>query len=518
MPYITTSDERSQLFMISLEGTVSQDSFVRVIDAFVDAIDFKSFGITHTECKEEGRPAYHPSVLMKLYLYGYQYGIRSSRKLERECRLNLECLWLTSCRYPRYKTIADFRKNNAQAFRSVFRSFVHLLKEIDLVDGRTIAIDSFKIRAQNSLKNNFNEKNIDRHLEYIDNKILEYESQLDNSELEEEKEVLQTKINQQEQRRNRYQEVRERLKESGEEQLSLTDPDSRAVILHRNIVNVGYNVQAAIDSTNKLLVEYDTGDVNDTRALSKMAIKTKELIRVNKMDLLADKGYHTGEELRRCEEENITTYVSPKAPSTRDTGLYPISIFKYNKEADTYTCPEGIELTTNNVWYQHSGDGKNAPYSFRRFITSECKGCTNREKCTNSKHNGRAIDRSEYADAIEQNNYRVVKNPEYYRQRQQLAEHPFGTLKRQRGFTFTLIKGKEKVLGEVGLEFICYNLTRCTTILGVAIIIKALKELCCQCFSSLYGLFSAPLTSLQKIHRNSPETIKLNYCLLMVCK
>lgn len=409
MPYITTSEERSQLFMISLEGTVSQDSFVRVIDSFVDAIDFKSFGFTHTVCKEEGRPAYHPSVLMKLYLYGYQYGVRSSRKLERECRLNLECLWLTSCIYPRYKTIADFRKNNAQAFRSVFRSFVHLLKEIDLVDGKTIAIDSFKIRAQNSLKNNFNEKNIDRHLEYIDNKILEYESQLDNSEFEEEKKELQAKINQQAQRREIYQEVRERLKESGEEQLSLTDPDSRAVILHRNIVNVGYNVQAAIDSKNKLLVEYDTGDVNDTRALSKMAINTKELIRVNEMDLLADKGYHTGEELRRCEEENITTYVSPKAPATRDIGLYPITIFRYNKESDTYTCPGGKELTTNNVWYQHSGEGKNAPYSFRRFITSECKGCSNREKCTKSKRNGRAIDRSEYADAIEQNNHRVIK-------------------------------------------------------------------------------------------------------------
>lgn len=143
------------------------------------------------------------------------------------------------------------------------------------------------------------------------------------------------------------------------------------MILHRNIVNVSYNVQAVIDSKNKLLVEYDTGDVNDTRALSTMAIKAKELMNVNEMDVLADKGYHTGEELRRCEKEDITTFVSPKAPATRDTGLYPITKFKYNKEANTYTCPEGKELATNNVWCQHSGEGKNAPYSFRRFITSE---------------------------------------------------------------------------------------------------------------------------------------------------
>lgn len=484
MPHIT-GEERNQFFMISLEESVRQNSYIRVIDAFVDAIDLKSFGFAHAYCKDEGRPSFHPSVLMKLYLYGYRYGIRTSRKLEREARLNLEAMWLTSCQYPHYKTIADFRKNHAKAFRQVFRSFVCLLKEWDLVEGKTIAIDSFKIRAQNSLKNNLNQSKIDRHLEYIDNKISEYESQLDQSDREEEQQELQAKIDLQNQRKEGYLEIQHQLETTGEEQISLSDHDARAVVLHRNIVNVGYNVQAAVDSKNKLLVEFETGDVNDTRALSTMAIATKELLKVEVMDVLADKGYHTGEELKRCETENITTYVSPKAPATKDTGLYPITFFKYNKEEDTYTCPEGETLTTNNVWYSHSSEGRNSPYRFRRYTIPACKSCNKQDKCTKSKRNGRVIDRSEYANSVEQNNERVKANPNYYRQRQQLAEHPFGTLKRQWGFIFTVMKGKEKVLGEVGLEFIGYNLTRCVSVLGIVELCKVLEECCFAVFSVL---------------------------------
>jgi transposase len=178
MPHVT-GQQRNQMMILCLESTVLPDAFVRVIDAFVDATNLDSFGFAHATCKDEGRPSFHPSVLLKLYLYGYHYGIRSSRKLEREARLNLEAQWLTLCQCPRYKTIADFRKNHSGAFRRVFRSFVRLLRDWELADGQTVAIDSFKIRAQNSLKNNLNQNKIDRHLEYIDNKIAEYETLLD---------------------------------------------------------------------------------------------------------------------------------------------------------------------------------------------------------------------------------------------------------------------------------------------------------------------------------------------------
>jgi len=332
MPHVT-GEERNQIIMLSLESSVPMNAFARAIDAFVDATDMESFGFAHVTCKEEGRPCFHPSVLMKLYLYGYHYGIRTSRKLEREARLNLEAMWLTSCQFPKYKTIADFRKNHAKAFRQVFRSFVLLLKDLDLVDGKTVAIDSFKIRAQNSLKNNLNQKKIDRHLEYIDNKISEYENLLDQSDMEEEREELEEKIKQQESRREGYKQAEQQLNKSGQEQISLTDPDARSVVLHRNIVNVGYNIQASSDSKHKLLVEYDTGDVNDSHALGEMAVKTKQLLKPDKMDVLADKGYHTGEELQRCEELNITTYVSPKAPVRKnpDVFLSPVSCITIRK-------------------------------------------------------------------------------------------------------------------------------------------------------------------------------------------
>lgn len=477
MPHVI-GEERNQLMMISLESTIASDSFVRAIDAFVDAIDLKSFGFAHVESKEEGRPSFHPSVLMKLYLYGYHYGIRTSLKLEREAALNLEAMWLTSCQGPKYKTIADFRKNYAKAFRQVFRSFIRLLKEWGLVDGKTIAVDSFKIRAQNSLKNNLNQAKIDRHMAYIDNKISEYEQQLDQCDNDEEQMELQKQIELQRQREEGYLNAEQQLKSTGEEQVSLTDPDARSVVFQRNSVHVGYNVQASVDSKNKLLVEYETGSVNDTHALSQMSMASKELLGVETMDVLADKGYHTGEELLQCERGNITTYVSPKAPSTKDTGFYPVTSFTYNSQEDTYTCPAGETLKTNNVWYSHSNPGNYPPYRFRRYTTPVCKTCASRDKCTKQKVNGRAIDRSEYAESMVKNNERVIANPNYYRQRQQLAEHPFGTLKRQRGFTFTLMRGKEKVLGEVGLEFIGYNLKRCASILGFVELCKALNKCC----------------------------------------
>lgn len=470
--------------MFSLESAIAANSFVRVVDAFVEAIDLKSFGFAHVECLEEGRPPYHPAVLLKLYLYGYRYGIRTTRKLEREAQTNIEAMWLLSGLRPRYKTIADFRKNHSKAFREVFRRFVCLLKEWGLIDGQTIAIDSFKIRGSNSLKNNFNDKKLKRHLEYIDAQVAEYERLLDSCDKQEDKKEIESKLEERKEKHVEYEQIQKELKESGEEQISLTDPDSRAVILLRNIVNVGYNIQASSDSKHKLLVEYDTGSVNDTHALGTMAVQTKELLQLETMEVLADKGYHTGEELETCEENNITTYVSPKAPATKDEGLYPVTSFVYDKQNDEYTCPQGYKMRTNGTWHTHSDERRNkkGAYRFQRYNTPACKTCANRHLGTKSKTNGRYIDRSEYADIIETNNRRVNDNPGYYRQRQQVTEHQFGTLKRQRGFTYALVRKKDNVLGEVGLMFIGYNLTRCVSILGIEKLVKLLRECCLLTF------------------------------------
>jgi transposase len=483
-------ENRDQVFMFSLESAIPSDSFVRVVDAFVDTIDLKSFGFAHVECKEEGRPPYHPAVLLKLYLYGYHHGIRTTRKLEREAQTNIECMWLLTGLRPKYKTIADFRKDHSKGFREVFRRFVCLLKEWNLIEGETVAIDSFKIRASNSLKNNFNEKKLKQHIEYIDKQIRNYEILLDSCDKEEDRKEAEAKLIERKEKKEKYTRIQNDLKESGEEQISLTDPDSRAVVLHRNIVNVGYNIQTSSDSKHKLLVEYDTGDVNDTRALSPMALKTKELLSVDKMNVLADKGYHTGDQIQQCVDNDINTYVSPKAPSTKDIGLYPVTMFSYDKDSDSYTCPQGNILHTNGKWYKHSEKHhkEGSGYRFKRYATPDCRKCPSRLKCTQSKQNGRAIDRSEYANVIEANAKRVNDDPDYYRKRQQIAEHMYGTLKRQRGFTHTNVRGKVNVIGEIGLMFIGYNLTRCVSIFGTAELIKALKKCCLFIFTRIKWL------------------------------
>ena len=477
--------------MFSLESAIPADSFVRVVDAFVDTVDLKSFDFAHVECEEEGRPAYHPSILLKLYLYGYRHGIRTTRKLEREAQTNIEAMWLLSGLRPKYKTIADFRKNHSKAFREVFRRFVCLLKEWNLIEGETVAIDSFKIRGSNSMKNNFNERKLKHHLEYIEEQIKAYEALLDGNDKEDEKKELAKKIEERKAKRTKYEQVKKDLEESDQEQISLTDPDSRSVILHKNIINVGYNIQASSDSKHKMLVEYDTGDVNDTHALAPIALQTKKILGVESMKVLADKGYHTGMQLKECDDNGIKTYVSPRDPSPQAEGLYPYTMFHYNKETDTYLCPAGSTLKTHGRWYRHSESRKGRKsrvYRFKRYNTPDCKTCKQRIKCTKSKHKVRNIDRSEYAEIIEANNRRVTQNPDYYRQRQQVTEHMFGTLKRQRGFTHTLVRKKDNVLGEVGLMFIGYNLSRSISILGAKKLIKMLREHCTYRYNELIGV------------------------------
>lgn len=457
-------EERNQLQMLCLEQMVETNSFVRVIDFFVDSIDLASFGFKHVTLKEEGRPPYPPGDLLKLYFYGYRYGVRSSRKLEREARLNLEVRWLLCERMPSARTICMFRKEHAEVFRAIFRKFVFLLKELGLIEGKTIAIDSFKVRAQNSLKNNYNQKKIDRQLEYIDGRIAEFTDALDAADSQEERSVLAEKIQTQKSRKEKYESIETGLKVTGKDQISTTDADAQSVVLQRGITVVGYNIQASVDAQNKLITHFDTGGVNDTNALAQVAIATKEVIGVEKMDVLADKGYHTGEQIRQCEENNITTYISPKEPASNDPDIFPVTSFVYNDQTNSYSCPAGQTLTTNGTWLTHSSKGYKSAYKFQRYNTKKCKSCELQPQCTKSKTNGRNIDRSEFAADVEQNNRRVKENPAYYKQRQQLAEHPWGTLKRQRGFDFVLTRGRRNVLGEVSLVFIGYNLSRLFTI------------------------------------------------------
>ena len=263
--------------MMDFESCVGQDSWARTVDMFVDILPMESLGFRDV-LNSEGRPPYHSSDMLRLYLYGYKNKLRSSRQMEHACKVNLEVIWLLKGLRPSARKIAYFRKDNAAAFKQAFRHFVMLLKEWELIEGTTIAIDSFKIRAQNAQKNNFNQKKIDRHITYIDDKIKTYQDQLDQGDGDVDTQEIETKIAYQNSKKEKYRNIQKSLQESGESQISLTDPDARSVILHRNIINVGYNVQAGCDAKHKLFVNNDTGSVNDTHALSPMALDAKELL------------------------------------------------------------------------------------------------------------------------------------------------------------------------------------------------------------------------------------------------
>lgn len=469
---------RDQMFATSLNQMVGTEAFVRIIDVFVDSLDLDEFGFTNTNLNSQGRPPYDPADLMKLYLYGYQYGIRSCRKLEHSTIVNIEVMWLLRGRRPHYKTIANFRKENATAFRSVFRYFVSVLKDWKLIGGKQVAIDSFKIRAQNSLKNNYNEAKIERHLEYIDGKINEYLSEMERADKGDERAELQSKVDHQQEKRQKYMDIGQQIVDSGESQISTVDPDARAVILHRNIVNVGYNIQAVSDEKYKLLVAVDTGSVNDTHSLSDMAKLAMENMGVTRIKALADKGYLTGVQINECEKLGVTTYVSPKSSTTQEQlKVFPSSEFKYHAGSDTYRCPANEIMRSNGKYYERSSKKKGeAPVRFKQYKTKACKNCPLRESCTTSR-NGRIIQRNEYQSCVDRNNRRVEANPDYYRQRQQIIEHQFGTIKRQWGFTYTMVRGKPKVLGEVSILFTTYNLRRSVSILGFKVVFERLKAL-----------------------------------------
>ncbi|MGB5821997.1 MAG: IS1182 family transposase [Saonia sp.] len=485
MDYIQGFD-RDQLIMMDFESAVGPDSWARIVDMFVDILlPMAELGFKDV-LNTEGRPPYRSADMLKLYLYGYKNKLRSSRQLEHACKVNLETIWLLKGLRPSARKIAYFRKDNAEAFKKAFRYFVVLLKDWELIEGATIAIDSFKIRAQNALKNNFNQNKIDRHIDYIDGKIQEYQDRLDQGDGDLDHQEIEDKITYQEPKKEKYRSIEKKLQQSGEARISLTDPDARSVVLHRNIVNVGYNVQAGCDAKHKLFTNNDTGSVNDTHALSPMALDAKELLGIEKMNTLTDKGYTTAKHLEICTNSGITPYSSPKEHSSQHNGLYPMVDFKYDKIKDTYTCPADQVLTTNGTVYNKAGH-KVKHYKNRQA----CKICPVRKQCATNK-NGRFIERSIYQGALEENQKRVEENPEYYRLRQQITEHQFGTLKRQWGFTHTLMKGKQNVLSEVNLIMICYNPTRLMSTLDPKVLKNKLKAIGAE-VSALFGTMFAHL-------------------------
>lgn len=488
MEYIHPAD-RNQVEMLSLEQLIGPEDPVRFVDLFVEKLDLPALGFRVKALKQEGRPAFHPKVLLKLYFYGYLNGLRSSRRMEKECRRNLEVMWLLGRLSPNYHTIADFRKDNPRALKDTFRLFVLFLRDMDLVGGHTVAIDGTKVRAHNSKKNNYNPKKIERHLRYIEEKTTAYLQELEAND-QQDNPVKVTRVKEKLERlrgnKLKYEGLQQRMDAGGEVQVSTTDEDARALLVQGQVVEVCYNTQTAVDSKHKLVVATHTINRNDRNALTAIATEAKDNLEADRLTALSDKGYHNGRELHQCREQGITTICAQQeavnsneqrqaeAGKGSTTPEYLVSRFTYDAATDSYTCPEGKTLTTTGTWHKKTRDRDS--HLFKKYRTPSCKGCAARHLCTGRGTGGREIERSEYAEAIAANAARYKANTELYRRRQEWNEHIFGTLKRKWGYSYTDLKGLEKVNGEMALIMTVYNIKRCLKILGMQKLMKKMAK------------------------------------------
>lgn len=488
MQFIQGAD-RHQTYFATMDDHIPADNPVRLIDAFIDKLELQKLGFSATVHKSEGRPPYAPSVLLKLYLYGYLNKIRSSRKLEKECGRNIELAWLLKSLTPNYHTIADFRKLHAQPLQAMFRLYVQFLSDADLLGKTTIGIDGSKFKAVNSKKNNYNQAKIDKHRQFIEDKTAKYLQELDALDGEEaasggdegqlKKEKITQGLQKLKERTIKYDTLQKALDATEDKQISTTDRDSRSIIIVKNIVEVAYNVQNAVDDKHNLIVHTEATNTNDGKALYKAATGAKENIGLQKADsitLLADKGYHTGAELEACQREGMITHVAYKEqPSVKHIASeFLAESFDYDKVNDTYTCPAGAMLTSLGTWHNKKGEASETSFRFKTYRTDACKTCPLRSRCT--KLPKRIIQRSEYQDAVDTNDNNIKQNPKYYKRRQAICEHPFGTIKRHWGYTHTLLKGLGKVGGEMNLIMLCYNFLRTQNILGFDQMLKQIQN------------------------------------------
>lgn len=463
MKFIQGKD-RDQIAMFSLDQAVHQDNEVRLIDLFVGSLTLSDFGFK-THFIDNGRPAYHPSDLLRLFIYGYLNRTRSSRQLEKECKRNLEVMWLMRGLAPDHNTIANFRKDNPKAIQKVFRATVQLAKHFDLIGGKLIAGDSTKMRAQNSKKNNFNQRKVERHIAYIEAKLEEYSGILASEDGDDtKKKDARDKIQKHLKQRKKYEQIQEELNKGEEVQISTSDPDSRQLITRNHITEVAYNVQSSVDDKHNIPIDFKVTNKNDSKAMGAMVRRAKTILGTSDFTALYDKGYHTGSELDYAHKQGVEVIVafpgvSAHAPDT----AFDVEHFDYDKTLDQYTCPAGEKLTTNGRWY-NKASGKTLN-RVKHYKTKACLSCHLFTRCTKNK-NGRLIERSEHMDLIDANKNRINDQLELYRKRQAIVEHPYGVIKRQWDFYYIMTKKTiDHATADVGLIFTAYNLRRIFNIL-----------------------------------------------------
>jgi len=479
-----THRDQTVLFPDKLDDYVDRENPVRFIDAFIDSLNLEKLGFKHSIPNEEGRPPYNPSDLLKLYVYGYLNQVRSSRKLERECHRNLEVLWLMKKLFPDFKTIADFRKDNVDCIKPVFKEFVYLCKSLDLYGAQLVAIDGSKFKAVNSKSNNFNEKTVVLRLKRTEEKIAEYLRLMDENDKADSGKAENLKVNELkeridklEEKKQQYEQIQSQMKQTGQKEVSLVDPDSRLMRVDSQRLDVCYNVQTSVDAKKHLIVNYDVIDNStDHHQLVNDAKAAKQTLGVERLEVTTDKGFYVMKDLKDCEQEGVTVFmpipavVNPHKRYGVPEPEFYTDKFVYDSVRDVYVCPAGEEL---GFW---KCIHKDSPERGRVYRTVCCAVCGFRSKCTRNVR-GRIIFRGEFEDAVERLRSRLEtsEGKEKVRLRRELAEHPFGTMKRAFNQGYLLLKGMRKVKGEVGFTMLAYNMRRAINIVGVGTLIAWIK-------------------------------------------
>jgi transposase len=459
-----------------LEDWIDQNNPVRVIDVFVDGLDLADLGFVGVDPEATGRPSYHPLVLLKLYIYGYLNRVQSSRRLEREAGRNIEVMWLLGRLIPDHKTIADFRKDNGAAIRKVCAQFVALCRELGLLTQASVAIDGSKFKAVNNRDKNFTRAKMERRLAQIDESVARYLSQLETADLQEPSEALAVKTTHLKEKLaklaselKRLKAIEKAMQASPDQQISLTDPDSRSMATSgRGSGVVGYNVQVAVDTQHHLIVTHEvTNTGSDRSQLANIASQAKEVLGADHLDVVADRGYFNSPEILACEQADITvTMPKPMTSGAKSDGRFGKQDFVYLPTEDVYRCPAGEKLTYR---YTNEEHGK----ALRRYWTTACSSCPLKARCTTGHE--RRITRWEHEHVLEAVQQRLDKNPQAMRVRRETAEHPFGTLKMRMGATHFLMKTLPRVATEMALHVLAYNLTRVMNILGIQPLMAAIR-------------------------------------------
>jgi len=463
-----TDRGQSTLFPEYLEDWVNEDNPVRVIDVFVDELDLGELGFDGIAPEATGRPSYHPSVLLKLYIYGYLNRVQSSRRLEREAGRNVEVMWLTGRLSPDHKTIADFRKDNGGAIRKVCAQFIMLCRRLDLFADASVVIDGSKFKAVNNRDRNFTRAKMERRLAQIEESVARYLHQLDSADRQEPSEArttktarLKEKIAKLKEEVKRLHGLKARMLAAPDQQISLTDPDSRSMATSgRGSGVVGYNVQVAVDTAHHLIITHEVTNVGSDRAqLARMAKQTKATLEAMNLDVIADRGYFSGDEILECDKDGITvTLPKPMTSNAKAEGRFGKQDFRYVPEEDTYICPAGERLA-----YRYTTEENGLV--LRRYWTNACQSCAIKAQCTTGKE--RRITRWEHEHVIDAVQRRLDEHPEKMRQRRETVEHPFGTIKARMGATHFLMKTLPRVASEMALHVLAYNLTRLMNIMGI---------------------------------------------------